>query len=184
VVDLCGGLGIVVPSLTRIKPGLSVLAALRCAGLRSRSAPSSSTSRAARQRIPLQRPARRARALRLLGAAVPSSHPASGFDIAARAALRGLREQPELLMKASQDEERLVAEGGEGDRGTRASALSGRERRESVGPLCASLIGLTRPRRAHVAATEFGKAQGPPGPRSCWESGGAEAGHAISTRGH
>lgn len=33
VVDLCGGLGIVLPSLTRIKPGLSVLAALGCAAL-------------------------------------------------------------------------------------------------------------------------------------------------------
>ncbi|RYZ40893.1 MAG: DoxX family protein [Myxococcaceae bacterium] len=33
VVDLCGGLGIVLPSLTRIKPGLTVLAALGCAAL-------------------------------------------------------------------------------------------------------------------------------------------------------
>lgn len=33
VIDLCGGLGIVLPSLTRIKPGLTVLAALGCAAL-------------------------------------------------------------------------------------------------------------------------------------------------------
>ncbi|NVJ22423.1 MULTISPECIES: DoxX family protein [Myxococcus] len=33
VVDLLGGLGIVLPSLTRIKPGLTVLAALGCAAL-------------------------------------------------------------------------------------------------------------------------------------------------------
>ena len=33
VVDLCGGIGIVLPSLTRIKPGLTVLAALGCAAL-------------------------------------------------------------------------------------------------------------------------------------------------------
>lgn len=33
VIDLCGGLGIVLPSLTRIKPGLAVLAALGCTAL-------------------------------------------------------------------------------------------------------------------------------------------------------
>ncbi|PTL82028.1 DoxX family protein [Vitiosangium sp. GDMCC 1.1324] len=33
VSDLCGGIGIVLPSLTRIKPGLTVLAALGCAAL-------------------------------------------------------------------------------------------------------------------------------------------------------
>ncbi|MCY1046070.1 DoxX family protein [Corallococcus sp. bb12-1] len=33
VIDLCGGLGIVLPSFTRIKPGLTVLAALGCAAL-------------------------------------------------------------------------------------------------------------------------------------------------------
>lgn len=33
VVDLCGGLGVLLPSLTRIRPGLTVLAALGCAGL-------------------------------------------------------------------------------------------------------------------------------------------------------
>ncbi|WP_224241092.1 DoxX family protein [Hyalangium gracile] len=33
VSDLCGGLGIVLPALTRIKPGLTVLAALGCAAL-------------------------------------------------------------------------------------------------------------------------------------------------------
>jgi uncharacterized membrane protein YphA (DoxX/SURF4 family) len=33
VIDLCGGLGIILPSLTRIKPGLAVLAALGCAAL-------------------------------------------------------------------------------------------------------------------------------------------------------
>jgi len=33
VFDLCGGLGIILPSLTRIKPGLAVLAALGCAAL-------------------------------------------------------------------------------------------------------------------------------------------------------
>ncbi|MFY2559295.1 DoxX family protein [Corallococcus terminator] len=33
VVDLLGGLGVVLPSLTRIKPGLTVLAALGCAAL-------------------------------------------------------------------------------------------------------------------------------------------------------
>lgn len=32
-VDLCGGIGIVLPALTRIKPGLTVLAALGCAAL-------------------------------------------------------------------------------------------------------------------------------------------------------
>ncbi len=32
-IDLCGGLGIVLPSLTRIKPGLAVLAARGCAAL-------------------------------------------------------------------------------------------------------------------------------------------------------
>lgn len=32
-VDLLGGLGVVLPSLTRIKPGLTVLAALGCAAL-------------------------------------------------------------------------------------------------------------------------------------------------------
>jgi hypothetical protein len=31
VIDLCGGLGVLLPSLTRIKPGLTVLAALGCA---------------------------------------------------------------------------------------------------------------------------------------------------------
>jgi uncharacterized membrane protein len=31
--DLLGGLGLLLPSLTRIKPGLTVLAALGCAGL-------------------------------------------------------------------------------------------------------------------------------------------------------
>lgn len=35
VVDLCGGLGIVLPSLTRIKPGLTVLAALGCAAFQA-----------------------------------------------------------------------------------------------------------------------------------------------------
>lgn len=33
VVDLCGGLGILLPSVTRIKPGLTALAALGCAAL-------------------------------------------------------------------------------------------------------------------------------------------------------
>ncbi|RKH20361.1 DoxX family protein [Corallococcus sp. CA047B] len=33
VIDLCGGLGIVLPSLTRIKPALTVLAALGCTAL-------------------------------------------------------------------------------------------------------------------------------------------------------
>lgn len=33
VVDLLGGLGVVLPSLTRIKPGLTILAALGCAAL-------------------------------------------------------------------------------------------------------------------------------------------------------
>jgi hypothetical protein len=33
VVDLLGGLGVLLPSLTRIKPGLTVLAALGCAAL-------------------------------------------------------------------------------------------------------------------------------------------------------
>lgn len=33
VVDLCGGLGVLLPSVTRIKPGLAVLAALGCAAL-------------------------------------------------------------------------------------------------------------------------------------------------------
>ncbi|APR78813.1 putative integral membrane protein [Minicystis rosea] len=33
VIDLCGGIGIVLPSLTRIKPGLVVPAALGCAAL-------------------------------------------------------------------------------------------------------------------------------------------------------
>ncbi|WP_241759082.1 DoxX family protein [Pyxidicoccus parkwayensis] len=33
VVDLCGGIGVVLPALTRIKPGLTVLAALGCAAL-------------------------------------------------------------------------------------------------------------------------------------------------------
>jgi uncharacterized membrane protein YphA (DoxX/SURF4 family) len=33
VFDLCGGIGIVLPALTRIKPGLTVLAALGCAAL-------------------------------------------------------------------------------------------------------------------------------------------------------
>lgn len=33
LVDLCGGLGLVLPALTRIKPGLTVLAALGCAAL-------------------------------------------------------------------------------------------------------------------------------------------------------
>jgi uncharacterized membrane protein YphA (DoxX/SURF4 family) len=33
VIDLCGGIGILLPSLTRIKPGLAVLAALGCAAL-------------------------------------------------------------------------------------------------------------------------------------------------------
>jgi uncharacterized membrane protein len=31
VIDLCGGLGILLPSLTRIRPGLTVLAAVGCA---------------------------------------------------------------------------------------------------------------------------------------------------------
>ena len=35
VVDLCGGIGIVLPALTRIKPGLTVLAALGCALLQA-----------------------------------------------------------------------------------------------------------------------------------------------------
>jgi len=33
VIDLCGGLGILLPTLTRIKPRLAVLAALGCAAL-------------------------------------------------------------------------------------------------------------------------------------------------------
>lgn len=33
IIDLCGGLGIILPSLTRITPGLTVLAALGCATL-------------------------------------------------------------------------------------------------------------------------------------------------------
>jgi hypothetical protein len=33
VIDLCGGLGILLPSVTRIKPGLTLLAALGCAAL-------------------------------------------------------------------------------------------------------------------------------------------------------
>jgi hypothetical protein len=33
--DLCGGIGILLPSLTRIKPGLAVLAALGCAALQA-----------------------------------------------------------------------------------------------------------------------------------------------------
>jgi hypothetical protein len=33
LVDLCGGLGILLPSVTRIKPGLTPRAALGCAGL-------------------------------------------------------------------------------------------------------------------------------------------------------
>jgi hypothetical protein len=35
VVDLCGGIGILLPALTRIKPGLTVLAALGCAALQA-----------------------------------------------------------------------------------------------------------------------------------------------------
>ena len=35
VIDLCGGLGILLPSVTRIKPGLTVLAALGCAALQA-----------------------------------------------------------------------------------------------------------------------------------------------------
>jgi hypothetical protein len=33
--DLCGGLGLVLPAATRIKPGLTVLAALGCAALQA-----------------------------------------------------------------------------------------------------------------------------------------------------
>ncbi|AKU98278.1 putative integral membrane protein [Labilithrix luteola] len=33
VIDLCGGLGVLLPSLTRIKPGLTTLAAIGCAAL-------------------------------------------------------------------------------------------------------------------------------------------------------
>ncbi|WP_394826046.1 DoxX family protein [Pendulispora albinea] len=33
VIDLCGGVGILLPALTRIKPGLTALAALGCAAL-------------------------------------------------------------------------------------------------------------------------------------------------------
>lgn len=33
ILDLCGGMGLVLPALTRIKPGLTVLAALGCAAL-------------------------------------------------------------------------------------------------------------------------------------------------------
>lgn len=33
LIDLCGGLGVLLPALTRIKPGLVVLAALGCAAL-------------------------------------------------------------------------------------------------------------------------------------------------------
>jgi hypothetical protein len=33
IVDLCGGVGILLPSLTRIKPGLTVIAALGCVAL-------------------------------------------------------------------------------------------------------------------------------------------------------
>ncbi|MET0795216.1 MAG: DoxX family protein [Polyangiaceae bacterium] len=33
LVDLCGGLGVVLPAITRIKPGLTALAALGCAAL-------------------------------------------------------------------------------------------------------------------------------------------------------
>lgn len=33
IIDLCGGIGIVLPALTRIRPGLTVLAALGCAAL-------------------------------------------------------------------------------------------------------------------------------------------------------
>ena len=33
IFDLCGGIGIILPALTRIKPGLTVLAALGCAAL-------------------------------------------------------------------------------------------------------------------------------------------------------
>jgi hypothetical protein len=33
VIDLCGGIGVVLPALTRIKPGTTVLAALGCAAL-------------------------------------------------------------------------------------------------------------------------------------------------------
>jgi len=33
VIDLCGGVGLLLPALTRIKPGLTVLAALGCAAL-------------------------------------------------------------------------------------------------------------------------------------------------------
>src|SRR6185369_7491324 len=35
VADLAGGLGVLLPSLTRIKPGLTVLAALGCAALQA-----------------------------------------------------------------------------------------------------------------------------------------------------
>src|SRR5262245_19820996 len=33
LIDLCGGIGILLPALTRIRPGLTVLAALGCAAL-------------------------------------------------------------------------------------------------------------------------------------------------------
>jgi hypothetical protein len=33
IFDLCGGVGILLPAVTRIKPGLTVLAALGCAAL-------------------------------------------------------------------------------------------------------------------------------------------------------
>ena len=33
ILDVCGGLGLVLPALTRIRPGLTVLAALGCAAL-------------------------------------------------------------------------------------------------------------------------------------------------------
>jgi hypothetical protein len=35
VFDLLGGLGVLLPSLTRVKPGLTVLAALGCAALQA-----------------------------------------------------------------------------------------------------------------------------------------------------
>ena len=35
VFDLCGGIGILLPALTRIRPGLSVLAALGCSALQA-----------------------------------------------------------------------------------------------------------------------------------------------------
>jgi hypothetical protein len=78
VLDLLGGLGVILPSVARIKPGLAVLAALGCVALMAGAIVLPLLARG-RGEHAVQLLSRRARPLRRLGAPLEGAHRAAGL---------------------------------------------------------------------------------------------------------